>query len=249
MIRTAHLTKHYDQLVALSNLNLDVPWGQLYGFLGPNGAGKTTTIKLLCGLLRPTEGTILVGDVDIQKNPMEAKKQIGYIPDSPYLYEKLTAWEFLHFVGKLYGMPKTEIDAKGEEYMERLGIAEWKHRLVQDFSHGMRQRVVFSAAFLHNPKILIVDEPMVGLDPQSARMVKDLFRNLARQGGTVFVSTHTLSLAEELCDRIGIIQNGSMIVEGTVEELKQRADMQGALEDIFLELTKEEKAVHPPVFS
>ena len=249
MIKTCHLTKHYDQLVALSDLNLDIPWGQLYGFLGPNGAGKTTTIKLLCGLLRPTQGTVFVGDMDIQKNPMEAKRQIGYIPDSPYLYEKLTAWEFLHFVGRLYGMSKSQIDSKGDEYMERLGIAEWKHRLVQDFSHGMRQRVVFSAAFLHDPRVLVVDEPMVGLDPQSARIVKNLFRNLAREGGTVFVSTHTLSLAEELCDRIGIIQGGCMVAEGTVDELKGRTDVQGALEDIFLELTKEEKAVHPPVFS
>jgi len=249
MIKTAGLTKYYDQLVALSDLNLDIPWGQLYGFLGPNGAGKTTTIKLLCGLLRPTRGTILVGDLEVSKHPIEAKQQIGYIPDSPYLYEKLTAWEFLHFVGKLYGMSKAQINTEAKIWLERLGIIEWKNRLVEDFSHGMRQRVVFASAFLHAPRVLIVDEPMVGLDPQSVRIVKDLFRDMTRKGGTVFVSTHTLSLAEELCDRIGIISNGALVLEGTVEELRQRTDIQGDLEEIFLKLTKEEGAVHPPVFS
>ena len=179
--------------------------------------------------------------------PLEAKKIIGYIPDSPYLYEKLTAAEFLSFVGQLYGMTDEAIKERTEQVLELLGIPDWRNRLVEDFSHGMRQRLVFSSAFLHDPKILIIDEPMVGLDPQSARIVKGLFRKTVDDGGTVFMSTHTLSLAEEVCDRIGIIHKGRLIAEGTVDEIKGKVAAQGALEDVFLELTKDEEGVHPPI--
>ena len=248
MIRTEHLTKYYDRLLALRDLGLDIPWGQIYGFLGPNGAGKTTTIKLLCGLLRPTQGKVLLGGIDVARDPVEAKRLVGYIPDSPYLYEKLTAAEFLSFVGHLYGMSEQTIRSKSDTMVELLGIAAWRNRLIEDFSHGMRQRLVFASAFLHDPRILIVDEPMVGLDPQSARLVKDLFRKMARDGGTVFLSTHTLSLAEEICDRIGIIHKGQLLQEGSLGELRGQVRAGGALEDIFLELTRDgEPHVHPPI--
>lgn len=247
MIKAEGLTKNYDKLVALRSLNLDIPRGQIYGFLGPNGAGKTTTIKLLCGLLRPTQGKVFIGGFDMAKDPMKAKQLVGYIPDSPYLYEKLTAAEFLSFVGHLYGMPEGTIKSKGDEMLDLMGIANWRNRLIEDFSHGMRQRLVFASAFLHDPQILIVDEPMVGLDPQSARLVKDLFSKMALAGRTVFVSTHTLSLAEEICHKIGIIHKGQVISEGSLAELRQSVSRGGALEDIFLELTSDQDQVHPPM--
>ena len=238
MIRTAGLTKHYGKLVAVDHLDLHVRPGEIFGFLGPNGAGKTTTIKMIVGMLQPTAGSIHVNGTDALANPLGAKAIIGYIPDRPYLYDKLTAMEFLQFVGGLYGMEKSEILKLGDELLEMFELTEWADELVENFSHGMKQRLIMSAALLHRPKALVVDEPMVGLDPKGARLVKRILRQLADSGRTVFMSTHTLEIAEEACDRIAIINRGKIIALGTMDELRRsEAAADGRLESIFLELT------------
>jgi ABC-2 type transport system ATP-binding protein len=242
MIKLTRLTKVYGDLTAVNSISLDVAAGEVFGFLGPNGAGKTTTIKMMAGLLQPTSGTAEIGGFDIRKEPLRAKAITGFIPDRPYLYDKLTAAEFLHFVARLYAMsgPSKRIS----ELLELFSLADWSDELVENFSHGMKQRLVMASALLHEPKVLVVDEPMVGLDPRGARLVKDLFRDLAAAGVTVFLSTHTLEIVESLCTRVAIINNGVIIAEGSVGELGRLARMENShLEPIFLKLTGGDEAV------
>jgi len=240
MIKVKNLTKNYGDHVAVNNLNLEIKSGELFGFLGPNGAGKTTTIKMLTGILKPSAGEIIIANQDIQKNPAEAKKSVGYVPDDPYLYDRLTAREHIQFVAGLYGLTKAEAAERSASLFNIFGMNGWVDKRCEEFSHGMRQKLVFCSAMVHRPAVLVVDEPMVGLDPQSSRLVKDLMRQYAEQGNTVFVSTHVLSVAEELCDRIGIINKGRLIEVGTLAELRLKAAGNNAnLESVFLDLTEE----------
>ena len=238
MIRTENLTKRFGSKVAVANLDLEIAAGEFFCFLGPNGAGKTTTIKMLTGLLHPTEGRAFLGGHDIRKEPLEAKRIIGYIPDSPFLYEKLTGREFMRFVAGLYHLEDGRVAEYGEELLEIFELRSVADDLIEDYSHGMRQKLSFASCFLHDPKIVVVDEPWVGLDPKNIRFVKDYLKTRTREGLTVFMSTHTLSIAEEIADRIGIIHNGKLLHLGTVPEIKALADRTGSLEDVFLELTQ-----------
>ncbi len=240
MIRIEQLSKSYDKTVAVDQLTIDIPAGQLFGFLGPNGAGKTTTLKMAAGLLRPDTGRVRIDGIDIQLEPEKAKLNIGYIPDTPYLYDKLTGYEFLQFIGMLYDNSDAELQAGIEQYQQIFGFADWINDRVETYSHGMRQKVVFTSAFIHNPRVLIVDEPMVGLDPGSIRMVKELLVEKCRAGMTVFMSTHTLEIAQEICQRVGIINRGELIATGSVDDLRQAADSDGNLEEVFLTLVSEE---------
>jgi len=238
MIVTRGLTKKFGDLTAVDHLDLEVKHGEIYGFLGPNGAGKTTTIKMIVGMLQPTEGEIRIGDIDAVADPTAAKSLLGYIPDRPYLYEKLTAKEFMRFVGGLYSIPIEQIDGFGAELLEMFELTEWADELVENFSHGMKQRLIMSSALLHRPRALVVDEPMVGLDPKGARLVKQILRRLVENGSTIFMSTHTLEVAEQVCDRIAIINHGKIIAQGTMAELRSLHDQpDSGLESIFLEVT------------
>ena len=242
MIITEGLTKRYGSFEALAGLNLEIKEGGFYGFLGPNGAGKTTTVKIMAGLLKPTSGRAVLGGFDVMKEPLKAKRIIGYIPDRPYIYEKLTAREFLTFSARLFDVDKSAAGRRIDEYLDLFALHDWRDELIESFSHGMRQKTIMAAALLHNPKIIIVDEPMVGLDPKGAKLVKRILKELCRKGATVFMSTHSLSVAEELCDKIGIIQKGKVIAEGSMEELRKLAEKdshktENRLEDIFLSLT------------
>ena len=239
MIRTEHLTKRFGGLTAVNDLNLDIAAGELFAFLGPNGAGKTTTIKLLTGLLKPTSGRAVVGGRDIQQEPLAARQLISYVPDLPFLYEKLEPLEFLGFVGQLFGLERAVALRRGEEWLATLELEGTRGQLIENLSHGTRQRIVIAAALLHEPRVLVIDEPMVGLDPRSARRVKDVLRARARAGTTVFLSTHILHVAEELADRIGILNHGKLIAVGTMAELRAASGGGGALEDTFLALTRE----------
>ena len=239
MIQLAGVTKKYDDLVAVDDLTLEVARGEIFGFIGPNGAGKTTTIKMLAGLLRPSAGRIEIDGQDISSAPEETKRILGYIPDTPYLYEALSAREFLTFVGKIYGLSSKVIEDRMASLFTYFGMDGWAHIRAEEYSHGMRQKVVVSSALLHEPRVLVVDEPMVGLDPQSARKVKDLFKARTREGMTIFLSTHTLAVAEELCARIGVIHKGRLIACGTVEDLRKESGSRSrTLEEIYLELTE-----------
>jgi len=241
MIELIHLTKKYGNLTAVDDLTLKIEEGEFFGFLGPNGAGKTTTIRMITGLIRPTSGRIILGGYDLAKEPLSAKKIVGFIPDRPFLYEKLSGREFLRFVAELYGMRDGIYRRRVEELLSLFELSQWGDELVESYSHGMRQRLVFSAALIHNPKIIVVDEPMVGLDPKGMRLIKEIFQDFVRKGGTIFMSTHTLSLAEELCHRIGIIHQGKLIALGTKEEIRRKAKLpESRLEDIFITLTREE---------
>ncbi len=236
MIKLVNLTKQYGKLTAVNSINLEIGQGELFGFLGPNGAGKTTTIKMMAGLLQPTSGNALIGGYDVQKDPLKAKFITGFIPDRPFLYEKLTAAEFMHFVSKLYDgeNPRPRIS----ELLDLFGLSEWANELIENFSHGMKQRLVMASALLHKPRVLVVDEPMVGLDPRGARLVKDIFKGLASQGVTVFMSTHTLEIVEQMCTRVAIINKGGIIAQGSVEDLGRMASMPDShLEPVFLRLT------------
>lgn len=238
MIQTRNLTKRFGPRPAVSDLTIDIGAGEFFCFLGPNGAGKTTTIKMLTGLLHPTEGAASIGGFDIQKDPIEAKRLIGYVPDHPFLYEKLTGREFMRFVAGLYKLPESYLNGLSEELLNQFEISHVADQLVEDYSHGMRQKLSFASCFLHEPKVVIVDEPWVGLDPKNIRFVKDFLKEKTRREGlTVFMSTHTLSIAEELADRIGIIHQGELLHLGTVAEIKALATNPGTLEDVFLELT------------
>ena len=242
MIQLINLTKHYGKVAAVDGLDLDVPKGQIFGFLGPNGAGKTTTIRVMMGILKATAGQVLLDGQDVVAAAQQAKAIAGFIPDRPFIYEKLSGSEFLEFVGKLHRVDGERLGRRIAELLEYLELTYWKDELVESYSHGMKQRLVVCAALIHKPRILIVDEPMVGMDPKGARTIKDLFRALAGNGTTVFLSTHSISVAEEICHRIGIIQKGRLIACGTMSELHQRAaGRHGNLESVFLELTREQE--------
>jgi ABC-2 type transport system ATP-binding protein len=240
MIHIDRLDKSFGPVHAVRNLSLNVPAGELFCFLGPNGAGKTTTIKLITGLLRPDRGTVRIGGHDIATNPVEAKKIMGYIPDMPFLYEKLTPVELLKFIADLYNMDLPDLPRRINDLLRQFGLGEARSALIGDLSHGMRQRLLYMAAFLHNPRVVFVDEPLIGLDPHSIRMIKDLLRAKVRDGMTIFLTTHILALAEEIADRIGIISNGSLIALGKLHELRNQANLQGPLEDVFLKLTNDD---------
>jgi ABC-2 type transport system ATP-binding protein len=238
VIRLSGVTRRYGRFTAVHPVDLDVAAGELFGFLGPNGAGKTTTIRMLAGVLRPTSGSIHVGGRDMLRNPLEAKRCIGYIPDRPTLYEKLTGAEFLRFVSGLWGQDGPAADRRAGELLELFELTAWKDTLVESYSHGMRQKLIISSALVHSPDVIIVDEPMVGLDPKAARLIKDLLRTFVDQGGTVFMSTHTLEVAEALCDRIAILHQGRICALGTMQQLRTEAAAGAAgLEEIFLKLT------------
>jgi len=243
MIRVEHLTRHFGPKIAVDDLNLDIPSGTFFCFLGPNGAGKTTTIRILTGLLRPSSGRAIVGGYDIQQDPVNARRLIGYVPDHPFLYDKLTGREFMRFVAGLYQLSEAAFSERCMPLMELFEIAPVADQLIEDYSHGMRQKLSFASCFLHAPKIMIVDEPWVGLDPKNIRFVKDYLRQKCREEGlTVFMSTHTLSIAEEIADQIGIIHRGKLRFVGTVAEVKAMSRTPGSLEDVFLEITREDEA-------
>ncbi|MDR1546339.1 MAG: ABC transporter ATP-binding protein [Deltaproteobacteria bacterium] len=241
MIKLERVTKRYRKHLAVDDLSLTVRPGEIYGFLGPNGAGKTTTIRMLAGALAPTSGAIHLDGHNLALKPREAKAILGYIPDRPFLYEKLSGHEFLIFAADLYRVPGPEAERRSRELLELFELWDWRDELIENYSHGMKQRLIMSGALLPRPKILVVDEPMVGLDPRGAKLVMDIFRRLAREDAvSVFISTHTMSLASRLCDRIGIIFKGRLISEGSEAELRQAAGRGGDLEDLFLELTATE---------
>jgi ABC-2 type transport system ATP-binding protein len=238
VIRLTGLTKHYGTFTAVNGIDLDVPRGELFGLLGPNGAGKTTTLRMIAGILRPTSGVVEVGGVDIQRHPLEAKARLGYIPDRPFVYDKLTGGEFLRFAAALYGQQGAVVERRIDELLEFFELTPWKHELTETYSHGMRQKLIISGALVHRPDVIVVDEPMVGLDPKSARLLKDLFRQFVDRGGTVLMSTHTLEVAEVMCDRIAILYRGKIAAEGTMDDLRQQtASESTSLEDLFLKLT------------
>jgi ABC-2 type transport system ATP-binding protein len=237
MIETVQLTRTFGEVRAVDALDLQVPRGEIFGFLGPNGAGKTTTIRMLVGLLRPSSGRVCVAGHDLTTEPLAARSRIAYLPDTPYLYNKLTGREFVHFVGGLYNVPSERINRRLKELLPLFGLADRADDLIEGYSHGMRQKTLLAAALIHDPEALIFDEPTVGLDPRSARLLRDILRQLVARGSTVFLSTHILEIAERMCDRIGIIDGGRLIALGTVDELHRQAHREGSLEDIFLELT------------
>ena len=238
MIQVSDLTKRYGKFTAVDSISLEIPRGMLFGLLGPNGAGKTTTMRMLAGILRPTSGTATVAGFDVVRQPMEAKQRLGFIPDRPFVYDKLTGAEFLRFVAGLYGQTGPGLDRRIDELLELFELAPWKHELTESYSHGMRQKLIISSALVHRPEVIVVDEPMVGLDPKSARLLKDLFRQFVAKGGTVLMSTHTLEVAEVMCDRIGIVVGGRIAAAGTMAEIRaQTSSGNASLEDVFLKLT------------
>ena len=239
MIELANVSKSYGNKVAVHNLNLNVPAGEVFAFLGPNGAGKTTTIKMVCGLLFPTTGSVKVGGHDMQTEGDAARRLISYVPDQPFLYEKLTGREFLQFTCDLYGIAPDHVKGKIDEVIGLFHLKEFVDDLTERYSHGMRQRTVFAAALVHDPKLLIADEPTVGLDPKSIRELKTLLRQLAGEGVTIFLSTHTLDIAQELADRIGILDQGRLLANGTMTDLQKQAARDGNLEDLFMKITEE----------
>jgi ABC-2 type transport system ATP-binding protein len=240
MIELTNIVKKFGDLIAVNGLSLTVPQGEFFAVLGPNAAGKTTTIKVLTGLIKPTAGTARVGGFDVQTQPLEARRLMAYVPDFPFLYDKLSPWEFLRFTGQLFGMRDEHIRTGGGELIARFNLEPFANKPIEGLSHGTRQRVAIVSALLHDPKVFIIDEPMVGLDPQHARIVKDVLKERSRNGMTVFLSTHQLSVAEELADRIGIIHQGRLIAVGSSDELRQQSGEAGRLEEVFLSLTAEE---------
>lgn len=241
MIETIDLCKDYDGHKAVKGLNLRVEAGELFCFLGPNGAGKTTTIKMLTGLLAPSSGTAKIAGFDIQSAPIEAKRRIGYIPDRPYLYEKLSGRDFFTFVGDMFGIDRDEQQRRMKHYFDLFLLTPVQDDFIENYSHGMRQKLVFSASLMHDPDVLVIDEPMVGLDPRSVRIVKDLLREEAKKGRAIFLSTHTLAIAEEIASKIGVIRKGDLLFYGSVDELRRAHTGSGSLEDLFLQLTREEQ--------
>ncbi len=241
MIQTHSLCKSFGNLHAVQNLNLDIKQGEFFAFLGPNAAGKTTTIKMLSGLLRPSSGHCIVAGHHVQNTPEAAKAQMAYVPDFPFLYDKLTSREFMQFTGDLFAIPPKEASRRTDALFERFHLDDYRNELTENLSHGTRQRLVIASALLHEPKVIIIDEPMVGLDPQHARIVKQELKARSEAGVTIFLSTHTLSVAEEMADRIGIIHHGRLIAGGTVDELRKQAEETGGLEHIFLSLIDSEE--------
>jgi ABC-2 type transport system ATP-binding protein len=245
MIKLVNVTKWYRGFRAVDSIDLSIEKGAIFGFLGPNGAGKTTTIKMMAGILEPTEGRIIIKGMDLFREPSKAKRCIGFIPDRPFLYEKLTGSEFLQFMARLYRLNgECSSGRRANSLLELFELEDWADELIESYSHGMKQRLVMCAALLHKPDVIIVDEPMVGLDPKAARLVKDVFRDQALGGATIFMSTHSLEVAEEVCSRIAIIQEGRIIATGTAEELRHQAGVDGSLENIFLTLTEGSALAH-----
>lgn len=241
MITLQNLRKNYGSFTAVDGINLSVAPGEIFGFIGPNGAGKTTTIRMMGGILAPTAGTVTIDGVDMAQEPEKAKRRIGFIPDRPFLYEKLTGREFMQFSADLYGVENGPSRERAEGLLALFSLSDWADGLVESYSHGMKQRLIIAAALLHDPRVIIVDEPMVGLDPNGIRMVKDLLRDKAREGKAVFMSTHSLGVAEDICDRIGIIHHGSLIATGTAHDLKRAAGVEEKdLEAVFMKLTIEQ---------
>ncbi len=238
MIRLEHLVKQYGAFTAVNDISLDVPAGELHGFLGPNGAGKSTTFRMVAGLLKPTAGRVLVNGADMAADPEAAKASLGFIPDRPFIYEKLTAGEFLRFHGGLYGMNDSAVSTRVHEMLSLFELTEWEDQLVESFSHGMKQRLVMSAAFMHRPRAVLVDEPMVGLDPRGAQLIKAVFRRMTDAGVAILMSTHTLEVAEQMCDRVSIVLKGRIIAQGTVDDLRVRSGHRDEqLTALFLRLT------------
>ncbi|HXU76117.1 MAG TPA: ABC transporter ATP-binding protein [Methylomirabilota bacterium] len=240
MIELIHLVKRFGDLTAVDDISLSVSRGEFFAVLGPNAAGKTTTLKILAGLMKPTSGRALVGGFDVLTHPLEARQRMAFVPDFPFLYEKLTPWEFFRFTGQIFEMEESKIEQNGRELIGRFNLEDYVNKPIEGLSHGTRQRVAIGSALLHDPEVLILDEPMVGLDPQHARVVKDLLKERSLAGMTVFVSTHQLSVAEEMADRIGIIHQGHLIAVGTSEDLRRQSGAAGPLEDVFLALTAQE---------
>ena len=240
MIELDNVVKRYGTKTAVNGLSLRIEQGELFAFLGPNGAGKTTTIKMICGLLFPSEGRVCVGGYDILNEGDRARQLLSFVPDTPFLYEKLTGREFLRFIAEMYGLPKDRGAGRIEEVIGLFSLDDFVDDLTERYSHGMRQRTVFAAALLHQPSVLVVDEPTVGLDPRSVRLLKDVLRGLSAAGTTVFLSTHSLDIAQELAHRIGIVDRGRLIGCGTLDTLRGQAQSNGSLEDVFLKLTEED---------
>jgi ABC-2 type transport system ATP-binding protein len=237
LIELSDLTKNYGDRPAVERVSLSVSGGEVFGFLGPNGAGKTTTIKMIVGLLQPTSGTARVAGYDVQSQPVQAKSSTGYVPDTPNLYSKLSARELLRFVGDLYAMDSGQVERRIDELLRLFSLGEAGDDLIDSYSHGMQQKTSLAAALMHDPKVLVLDEPTVGLDPKSARLIKDILRQLAERGSAVFLSTHILEIAERMCDRIGIINRGQLVAVGTMDQLRLMGSGETSLEDIFLSLT------------
>jgi ABC-2 type transport system ATP-binding protein len=242
VIRLKGLTKKYGDFKAVDSIDLHVPSGELFGFVGPNGAGKTTTLRMIAGILKPTQGTVHIAGIDIAKDPIGAKAKLGFIPDRPFIYEKLTGAEFLRFVAGLYGEQGAEVEHRARELMALFDLEEWRDELVESYSHGMRQKLIVSSAFVHRPQVIVVDEPHVGLDPKSIKILRELFKEYVRRGHTILMSTHTLDAAEALCDRIAIIASGKIAACGTMDELRAGAENTGGLEEIFMRLTGQNAA-------
>ncbi|MCB1127558.1 MAG: ABC transporter ATP-binding protein [Verrucomicrobiae bacterium] len=240
MVELRNLVKRFGDLVAVDDVSLKVEAGEFFALLGPNAAGKTTTIRMLVGLIRPTSGSALLAGHDVQSEPLEARRRLAYVPDFPFLYDKLTPWEFLRFTGQLFRMEEAAIRARCEELVRRFNLETFMAKTIEGLSHGTRQRVAIVSALMHDPEVFVLDEPMVGLDPHHARVLKDTLRERASRGMTVFISTHQLSIAEEMADRIGIMHEGRMLVVGTGDELRARSGTSGALERTFLALTEQE---------
>ena len=237
LIQTKNLVKRFGEKAAVDNVSFDVLSGEIFGFLGPNGAGKTTTIKMIAGLLQPTSGEVCVAGYDVMQQPMQAKAASGYVPDEPNLYAKLTANELLRFVGDLYGIDRGQVQRRSEELLRLFDLSEAANDTIDSYSHGMQQKTALATALIHDPKVLVLDEPTVGLDPKSARLIKDILRQIADRGAAVFLSTHILEIADRMCDRIGIINQGKLIAVGTMDELRAMGKGETTLEDIFLDLT------------
>jgi ABC-2 type transport system ATP-binding protein len=238
MIRLTNLTKRYGKFTAVDGINLAIRRGELFGFLGPNGAGKTTTLRMIAGILQPTSGTIEIAGDDLAVNPIRAKARMGFIPDRPFVYDKLTGAEFLRFVAALYGQDGEPVERRMDELLDLFELTTWKDELIESYSHGMRQKLIISSALLHRPDAIVVDEPMVGLDPKGQKFLKDLFRAFVERGGTVLMSTHSLDTVEEMCDRIGIIASGKILACGSMAEVRQQTVSGDArLEELFLKLT------------
>ncbi len=245
MIRLVNLSKSFKGLRAVNGIDLKVPKGRLFGFLGPNGAGKTTTIKMMAGVMKPTEGRIFIDGMDLRKEPSKVKQRVGFIPDRPFLYEKLTGLEFLRFTAALYHLHENKrLDRRIERLLELFDMSPWKEELIESYSHGMKQRLVMCSALLQSPRVYIVDEPMVGLDPRGSKLVKEIFREQAQKGATFFISTHSLEFAQDICEEIAIIQSGRIIAQGDAAALRQAAGVEGGLEGVFLKLTEEKGIVH-----
>ena len=244
MIRLEALTKRYGSFTAVDAIDLHVPKGELFGFLGPNGAGKTTTLRMIAGILRPSAGRVLIAGTDVAADPVAAKAKLGFIPDRPFIYEKLTGAEFLRFVAGLYGQEGGQVEHRGRELLALFDLENWRDELVESYSHGMRQKLIIASAFVHRPEVIVVDEPHVGLDPKSIKILRDLFVEYTRRGHTIMMSTHTLEVAERLCDRIAIIAGGVIRAQGTMDEIRRGVSQGGEddLEQIFLRLTGENAA-------